>query len=228
MRTAGQFLQDSPFTDGQIFIGPGQFGLAVGNPAIALGNSGANYAPAYYNLNGAGTTYNLVATLSHLLRTGTAPNYQEQFGTAALVSGPSSVSNTSDPLNIVGMPPTKKANLATLTGGPNGYISKGIQVNWIDVIYSPGANNLTSASLGITAISFANNVAFANTVLANYSAGLPITAQTNPYVTRVTPTTIKFIVSNDSEIQILVGLQTGATATCAFYGIVVGVSFNFN
>jgi len=230
MRTSGQFLQDSPVADGQIFLGPFT-GLALvgGNTTNNINqNNGAN--ANFFNLNGASTTYNIVANLTNILRTGTAPNYQEQFGTAALQPGPSSVANTSDPLNLTGMPPIKKAVLATLTGGSNGFIAKGMQINWIDLIYATGANAVTSVFASLDAIKFANNVAPVVTNLFNNYGGasFPTAAQTNPYVARATITNPSFLVTTDSTFQVNIQVITGATATTSFYGIVLGVSFNFN
>ena len=229
MRTSGQFLQDSPFTDGQIFLAPGigLFRDDMRNQVITQNNGSS---PNNFNFNGTGTAYNLIASLNLLNRTGIAPNYQEQFGTAASLPGPSSVANTSDPLNLVGMPPTKKASLATLTGGSNGYVAKGAQFNWIDLIYSTGANALGSASIGISLFKFANNAApVQTTLLAFANNGLPIAAQVNPFVARVTPTTQPgFIITSDTVLQINIQLLTGATGTLQVYGAVLGVSYNFN
>ena len=229
MRTAGQFQQDTPFTDGQIFLGPGDFSYQGGAQGVAYAIPGNGLY--YLNLNGVGNAYYYVANLNDkiLLRTGTAPLNQSQFGTAASVPGPSSIANTSDPLNLSGMPPIKKANLPALTGGYNGYVSKGFQVNWIDVVYSTGANALANAQIGLTATKFANNVAPVVTNLIAYgNNSLPLAAQTNPYVTRVNVANPSFIVTTDTAVQLFIELLTGATGSTQFYGAFVGVSFNFN
>jgi len=208
MRIAGQFQQDTPFSDGVIFFGVGSlvnaFNFTIASTLTVTPGS-MSYALA------ASASGFLALALPTLGRTGTIPNYQEQFGTAALQPGPSSVANTSDPLNLIGMPPVKKSNLATLTGGSNGFVSKGYQVNYIDVIYQVNTNPLTSINIGITKNKFVNNQPVAASVILAYGVnGLQTAVQANPYVTRVTPTNISFVV--DSDAQYLIGLSAATPA----------------
>lgn len=227
MRTQGFFEAATPFNDGQIFIGPNLFTSPGVNYNLFIA-AGTHYE--YAACTSASSSYIVTGTVPLLYRTGmfATPNLnQEQFGTAALQPGPSSVSGTSGPSGVIGYPPFTSANNPIKAGGATGAIPKGIQINWADVIYSPGANPITNASLYVYTTNFVNNAAPVQTALVT-STTLPNAAQTNPYVSRVNAATPGFIVTGDSQLHLQFLFNTGATATLNFYGIVLGVSFNFN
>lgn len=225
MRTAGQLLMDTPFSDAQIFLGADDFALVTGTrPVISQGTLGLPNVPITAN---ATTAY--AASLGETLRTGTAPNYQQQFGTAASVPGPSSVPNTSDPLGLQGFPPIKAANLPTIKGPVTGFLPKGTQINWVDLVYVVSGAALTSASVGITAALFVNNVApVVNNILTFGTNGLPTATQVQPYVFRVLVPTPAFIVSPDTNIVLNVQFVAPVGETGIFYGASLGVSYNYN
>lgn len=230
MRTAGQFLQDTPFVDGQIFLSPADM-FNSGWTSGPIQNAGGPTVDIANILTSASTTAYSSAALRFLNRTGTQPNYQEQFGTAALVPGPSSVANTSDPLNLVGMPPTKKASLAPLTGGVNGFVPKGIQLNYIDVIYLVATNAISNFALAVYAINYANGVAANKVTLyaLNTPTGFPLTVAANPYVFRVPMTATQMFTNSDTKIVIHSFFQSTTSApSLTFYGLALGVSYNFN
>lgn len=229
MRTAGNLLQDSPLTDGQIFIEPFAL-LNQGFAGIGTSNLGSNSPENSLIFSAPSSNGYVLASLRFLLRTGFAPNYQEQFGTAALKPGPSTVANTSDPLNLVGMPPTPRASLATLTGGPNGFVAKGIRIDYVDVAYNIATNPLSSFLIGISTNKYVDNVATVSTSLLNIANnGLQTAVRANNYVTRVIPTNATFITSPDTKVIIQLQLVNGAAAAVVeIFGLTVGVSFNFN
>jgi hypothetical protein len=229
MHTKNQFIQDTAFSDGQIFLGPSGDFIAVGGTAPTLATAGVGLLG--YTLGTASSTYNLFSPISQILRTGYAPLFQEQFGTAASVPGPTAVANTSDPEALQqGFPPILSANNPTIHGPFTGYRAKGIQINYVDVIYNVATAALTAATIGLTKTKFVNNVA---PLVTNYIAlannGLPLPIQANPYVTRITVATPAFDVDTDSELILNINLSTGAASTTSiFYGCVLGISFNFN
>lgn len=223
-----RWTQDTPNTDGQIFIGAGRFKDTSGNSTTASAGAGL------FTLNQAASkasTY--FSEISEILRTGmlATPNLnQEQFGTALLQPGPSSVAGTSGPLALSGFPPYTNTTNPTVTGGVSGSVKKGIQINWFDVIYDVEAVNLAAATCGLTTTKFTNLTAptvanivalAANSLPVAYSAGV---AQR----TRVTPATPAFVTLDGCEVIINVNLTTPAGGTSLFYGVVFGVSFNFN
>jgi len=221
MRTAGQIIASQPNTDGQLFIPVSRFSAVGTVPALASAGPGlltATLATA--------TTYNLFAAIDELLRTGLAPNYQEAFGTAALVPGPTAVANTSDPLAIDGMPPFTNALNPTLNP-QKGFVPKGMQINWVDAIYSAPAA-ITSATLGLTTTKYVNNTApLVANIIALGANGLPAGLQAQPYRTRVSVATPAMIVLDGCEVILNLNFATGA-GNAVLYGAVVGVSFNFN
>src|SRR5271170_3070597 len=105
MNTLGRLEMQTSFTDGQIFVGASEFW-----PLVVAGAPVASAGAGLFTRNiPASTTANLFSNISKLFRTGqlaSASVNQEQFGTAASVPGPSTVTNTSDPLDLPpGFPP---------------------------------------------------------------------------------------------------------------------------
>lgn len=225
MRTGGQLLADTPNTDGEIFLAPGaDFQPTAGTAPLTTAGAGL-----LYSLIAASQTCNLFARISELLRTGQVPNYQEQFGTAASVPGPSAVPNTSDPLALQGIPPIKNLQMPTITGGIRGYIPKGLQINWIDIIYQVLGANLTSVTFGLTNTVFKNAVAPAvSNIVALGANGLTTAVAAQPTRTRITVVAPAFTVADGSELIANLNTVTPAGSTVKFYGAILGVSFNLN
>lgn len=226
--TQQQWTQAMPFTDGQIFYGVSAFQDTAG---IVTTRSLPSAGLLAYTLS-ASHAYAFATELNEMLRTGFQINYQEQFGTTGPppVAGPTSVTHTSDPLALPQqIPPILKASLPTIAGARTGYQVKGVQINWVDVIYLVSGAALTAATIGLTSTQFQNNTAAVVTnIITLGSNGLPTAIQTNPYVTRVTPATPLFVTTLDSELILNINLTTTTSGTGYFYGCNVGVSFNFN
>lgn len=234
-KTLGRWESQTPFTDGQLFMGAN----SDWTPLVAASAVPASAGAGLWTLNiPASTTANLFTTLTSIIRTGqlaTAAVNQEQYGTAALVPGPSSVSNTSDPLNLPpGFPPWLSAINPVLTGGQKGPIPKGVQVNWVDAIYEVDTGAITSVTFGLTTTKFAAVGTAAAPVVANVIAlaanGLPTAANTAGQATRtrITVATPAFVVVDGTEIVANINFVTPAANTVKFYGCVFGVSYNFN
>ena len=232
MRTSGIFECDLPYTDGQIFLGASEL-LPLVAASAPFGSSGAGL----YTLNiPASTTANLFANLNQTLRTGRLGSTlydQQQFGTAASVPGPSSVTNTSGPSGLQGHPPIAAASLPTLIGPVRGAIPKGMQVNSVDVIYQVTTLALTSATIGLTSTKFgaagAGATAPVVTSLITLGAnGLPTATAANPVTTRVTVATPAFTITAETEMILNLNFVTPATSLVAVYGATLNISYNYN
>lgn len=224
-RTGGRYEQKTPNIDGRIVIAGQDFQLASGGGAttftrIANGQVTQHIAASQANV--------FFANLSQILfRTGQLPFIQEQFGTAAGVSGPTSVANTGDPDSNIGPPP----QTGTLVITPQtGFVAKGVKINDITVKYLIGGTGpLSVHTIGLAKTVFANNVAAVTTnLLANATNGLQTATQANPYVTKVVPTTVAFAVSDLTDLILELDVTTPAATTYDLFSIELHVSFNFN
>lgn len=221
MNTAGQLTCDTPNTDGQVFVPLSAFSTVGTAPVLASAGPGLLAATL-----ATGTAYTLFACIDQMLRTGVAPQFQEAFGTAALVPGPTAVPNTGDPESIQGYPPYVGALTPTVFT-QKGFKLKGIQINWIDLIYTAIAG-ITSATLGLTTTRYVNNTAplVANLITLGAN-GLPVATQALPYRSRVSVAAPLMIALDGAQIILNANFTTGA-GNGTFYGAVAGVTFNFN
>lgn len=222
MHTQGSVTQDTGPSDGQIFVPPAAFDLAqtISGPGLL------------YYLAPASTTSNLYAALSQLLRTGVYPAKPfalQQFGTALSVPGPTAVANTSGPLGQQGIPPIKNLSNPTIAGPIKGPIAKGLQINWIDVIYQVLGIALTSVTFSLSQTIFKNAVAPAvTTPVALAANGLTIIVAAQPTRTRITLATPAYSILDGSELIANLNLVAPSGSTVKFYGMILGVTFNYN
>lgn len=230
--TDGFYEMDTPNPDGQIFVGASEFTDTAGVASTASAGAGLfslNLASA-----AAGTFFANVEAL--LRRTGvyaTPARYQEQFGTAASVPGPTTVANTSGPEATIGFPPILSAAMPTLAGPTVGPVAKGYRVNSIDVIYEVNTVDATAATVGLTVTQFNNAVAPTVTNrIALAANGLPTAHNTagtgRPYVTNVAVPSPVFSTASDGETILNVNLTAGTGGTIKFYGVVLKCDFNLN
>jgi hypothetical protein len=236
-KTQGRWEQATGFTDGQIFVGASEFQPTAASGAVTLVSASAGLLTRNV---AASLTANLFADISKLLRTGqlaTAAVAQEQFGTAALVPGPSSVANTSDPLDFPpGFPPWTETVLPTITGGQKGPIPKGIKPIWVDVIYEIDTGAITSVTFGLTQTAMpASGASGAPTVTNIITLGansLPVAANTAGQATRtriaVASANQLYITTDGTEVIANVNFVTPAGNSVKFYGIILGCHFNYN
>lgn len=229
MRTAGQLIADTPNTDGHIFIGADEL-ISPTLTSSALSQTGEGLL--IITLPAAATT-NVFKTVDAIVRSGQAPNYQQQFGTAALVPGPSGVANTSDPLGIVGFPPFTAANTPTIKGPVTGFVPKGLQLTSFDIVYQVLTLAATSVSFGATLTAFgaqgAGAVAPVVTNIVTFGTnGLPVAVAANPVTTRVAVATPIFITGLEQKIQIHLQAVTPATSTVSVFGVNINTTYNYN
>lgn len=234
MRTAGTFSQDSPQTDGVIFIGASEFMSPTlsntGLTKVAVGKV-PYVAPV-------STTTEFFKALDQILRTGVLNSQAygyTAFGTTGPppVPGPSSVANTSDASGVSGHPPLTIANLPTIKGPVVGAIPKGIQINYIDVIYQVLGAASTAILFGLTKTVFGAAGAGATApVVTNLIAlaanGLPTAVAANPVTTRINIANPSMLATDETEILAELSFQNPAGCTVNFYGLKLGVSFNYN
>lgn len=236
-RTQGRWEQGTGFTDAQLFVGASKFTPISTSGATTKASAGAGL----WTVNTAASlTSNLFAELNQILRTGqlaTASVNQEEFGTAALVPGPSGVTNTSDPSNLPpGFPPWAAAALPTLTGGLKGPIPKGIKPIWVDVIYEVDAGAITSVTFGLTQTVFpaagASGAPTVTNIIALAANGLPVAANTAGQATRtriaVASGNQNYLVLDGTEIIANINFVTPAANSVKFYGIILGCHYNYN
>lgn len=232
--TRGRWEGGLSFTDGQIFLGASDF-----LPLVVAGAPIASAGAGLFTRNiPASTTANLFANINSILRTGQLANNlqnQSQFGTAALVPGPSSVAGTSGPLAVwPGFPALGASKNPTISGPQNAPIPKGIGFTSVDVIYEVDTGAITSVTVGLTQTKMPAAGATGAPVVANILAlaanGLPVAANTagQATTTRVATTSASFVILAESEVIVNVNFVTPAANTVKFYGVVLNVNFNYN
>lgn len=239
MHTAGTFTQGKPNTDAEIFISALDAFIASGAGIVqgALGISGLVGMKIPASITGVLQ----LAPSGLLLRTGIlqSTNYanntsQEAYGTAN-GPGPSAVAGTSGPggfnPNAV-IPPILTVNLPTLTGSKSGFAGKGIQINWVDYIYSVATLAATSINAAISkfVVPVGNDSSVANTALsANTSLSAVVNSTTaKVHRQRVTLTTPAMITDDAAVLSIQFQAVTPATSVVTLAGVVLGCNFNFN
>jgi len=235
--TRGRWEQATGFTDGQLFVGATNFLPSAASGAATIVSSAAGLL----TLNQAASlTGNFFASISTLLRTGqlaTAAVNQEEFGTAALVPGPSSVANTSDPSDLPpGFPPWTEAVIPTITGGYKGPIPKGLKPIWVDLIYEIDTGAITSVTFGLTKTAMPPVGTSAAPVVTNIitlgANGLPVAANTAGQVTRtrinVATANQLYLNTDGTELIANVNFVTPASNSVKFYGMILGCHFNYN
>lgn len=232
--TTGRWTQQTPNTDLQIFLGASELFDVAG---VA---THASSAAGLFTLNlastAAGTFFaNITAALKRTGQLATAQIDQRQFGTAANVPGPSSVSGTSGPkalpqgFPLVGL----AAQLPTVAGPVTGAAGKGIYVTSLDVIYEVNTVNASLATIGLTTTSFVNGAApTIKSLLALGANGLPTAFGTagDPAVTNIAISSSNqvMITAKDSNLLVNLNLTAGSGGTIKLHGIVANCSYNLN
>jgi len=137
--TDGKWEQGTPQSDFIVFIGADDI---IDFAAVTTLPAAPSAGLIYKVVPSAAAAKFFSSCSGPLLRTGVYGTDQEQFGTAAGVSGPSSVANTGGPLGLTpGYPPILAANMATVGGTVGGAgilrgpLPRGVQINSVDVIY---------------------------------------------------------------------------------------------
>lgn len=241
MQTAGTFIQDTAFTDAQVMIDALEFvGSGATPTSSVVAVAGVNVP--YISGTVAGT-FTAACNISNLvLRTGifapsTAQTLSEQaFGTAAALPGPSSVAGTSSPSGFgpLGVkPPVLKANLPTIVGSVAGAKPKGMQINWVDLLYYPGATTpVTSITTTMSVIQLPLGVGATPVLVSTPISGVtsPTTIAAAGKVTRnrLTPTAAAMLTTDGTLVELNVVIVYAAGSGALFLGAILGCSYNFN
>lgn len=229
--TDSKWSQGTPSNDLRIFLGSNSF---IDVAAVATdASSAAGYLTKNIASAGAAT---LFAAISQILRrTGeyaSAGPSQQQFGTAASVPGPSAVSGTSGPLNLLpGYPPIPSNQMATLGNMQNGPIPKGMYITAIDIITEIDTVDLSAYTVGLTATAFTNAaVPTVTNILALGTNGLVKTHGTTGQqsVQTVTLTSPVFITAADVEYILNINITAGTGGTAKFFGAELHCTYNLN
>lgn len=223
--TQSRFQQDLGFTDGRVFIGPGDIAVDVIAQVTAV--SGTRNAAGDWSINhvvGANTTnyaFNLTNVI--LRRSGFGEDLMEQFGGTGIPG--SAQPQVYRPDVIPAM------NTAQQLQPRTALKVKGIKLLSMDVIYLITTAALVAHTLRIDQTVFVNNVAKAITsVLAVGTNGLQINTQANPYVTNVPLAAGQQIYRTglDTQLWVELGSQTAGTTVYQLYGFDCLVEYNYN
>lgn len=227
MRTQGAFYADTPHGGGFVWYGASDVNWTTPASLVYTRVAGGNYALVTTT---ASTQYYITANLAELKRLQVYPEqalgatpasnlpYQEQFGTASGTAG--------YPAGAPGLPPFAGASqLTPLTTVP----AKGIRLNSIGVIFLITSTAIAANTVTLYRTAYANNVAPSITNVALSTNTLAVATQANPYFTTVTVTTPVFeTLASTTDLIIEIGVLTALTPNYSFYGIVLGVDFNFD
>lgn len=216
-----RYMQDLGFTDGQVFLGPGEIVWDVAAQAAVARTAAGQWAVSHV---AAANTTNFAGNLSQaiLRRLGFFEDLQEQFGGVGI---PASAEYQGRPDTLPAMS----------TGQPitprTAFKVKGFKLIKFDVIYSIATANLVAQTVRVDQTQYFNNVAPVTTpVLAVAANGLAIVTQAQPYVTQVVLPVAQQIYRTlaDMALWIELGVQAAGTSVYNLIGIDCNVEFNFN
>lgn len=223
-RTSGTWNQDSAFVDGQIFVPITAAFTAAGATVLSRSAKGLIQGAL-----AAAQTVTLDFPLPNLLRTGLQDDEQQAFGSASGTGQQGLLVNETNKFATnwqqSGRPPyTQAQNQVVPTSRP-----KGMAITSLTPIYKVSTLALTSVSLGLTKTVFANGVAPVVTdLLAAGTNGQPVATSAQPNAISSAVTTTSMITDAFAEIIAELTLVLPATSTAIVYGMLFGVSFNFN
>lgn len=223
--TQSRYQQDLGFTDGRIFVGPGDIAVDVVAQVSAV--SGTRNAAGDWSINhvAAANTTNYAFNLTNVIlrRSGFGEDIQEQFGGTGIPG--SAQPQVYRPDVIPSM------NTAQQITPRTALKVKGIKLLSLDVIYLITTAALTGHTIRVDQTVFVNNVAKAITsVLAVGANGLQTATQANPYVTNVALAAGQQIyrVGLDTQLWVEVASTTAATSVYQLYGFDCLVEYNYN
>ena len=224
-KAQSRYQQDLGFTDGRIFIGPGDIAVDVVAQVSAV--SGTRNAAADWSINhvAAANTTNYAFNLTNVIlrRSGFGEDIQEQFGGTGIPG--SAQPQVYRPDVIPSM------NTAQQLQPRTALKVKGIKLLSFDVIYLITTAALVAHTCRVDQTVYVNNVAKAITaVLATGANGLQTATQANPYVTNVALGAAQQIyrVGLDTQVWVEIASQTAATSVYQLYGVDCLVEYNYN
>lgn len=220
-KTQSRYQQDLGFTDGRVFLGPGDL---VPN-SVANGVVTRNGVADWSVNQAASLAVIYAANLTNALirRTGFGEDLMEQFGGTGIPA--SAQPQVYRPDVIPSMNTGQQLQPRTALK------LKGLKLLSIDVIYQITGAALTLHTLRVDQANQVNNVALVPTViLANAANGLATAVQANNYVTNVGLLAAQQIYRNsvDSAIWIEIAATTQAAGAYRLYGFDCLVEYNYN
>lgn len=217
-----RYQMDLGFTDGRVFMGPGDV-VAVGSVAAPVLTRTAAGDWSLNRTAAGAETINIAGNLTQaiLRRTGFFEDLQEQFGGSGIPGSAQPQNYRPDVLGAMSAGQQLQPRTALKL--------KGFKLLSIDAIFRETVVALTTNTIRADQTLFVNNVAPAITaVLA--PAAIATAAQANPYVIN-TPLLLAnqiYRVTADQEIWIELTSVMANTGVLAFYGFDCLVEFNFN
>ena len=220
-------FSDVGISDGKIWMSSvtdcfATTGSITGAYSTTLGSSNS--------ISGTTATVMQFPLASLLFKSGMQDDLQEQFG-GGPIGGPlvgaqglaSPTATFTTPASVSGPPPfTGITQFTSVTAAR----PKGLQINSIDFIYTITSSPASVNTASVLDFAYTNNgVPVVTTLLASAANGLQTAAQTNPYVTNVKMTTVKYLTAADHQTVVTWSLTPGAGASV--YGIVLNVTYNF-
>jgi hypothetical protein len=214
-------MQDLGFTDGRLFMGPGEIVWDVAAQA-SVGRTAAGQWAVNHAVAANTTNFAVNVSQSVLRRTGFSEDLQEQFGGSGIAgsAGPQGRPDTFGSMSTAQQLQPRTA-----------FKIKGFKLLSFDVVYSIGTLALTAHTSRVDKTVYANNVAPATTVvLASAANGLATATQAQPYVTPTPIIAANQLYANlaDQAVWIEIGVNAQATSVYSLIGIDALLEFNFN
>jgi hypothetical protein len=220
--TQSRYQQDLGFTDGRIFLGPGD--IVVNTPANAPVTRNAAGDWSFVQVTtGATVIYGANVLNAIARRTGFGEDLQEQFGGTGIPG--------SAQVQVYRPDVIPSMNTAQQLQPRTALKVKGVKLLSFDVIYTIGTLALTSQSIRVDQTTFANNVAKSITsVLAAGANGLATATQANPYVTNIPLAAGQQVYRNLVDQQLWIDLTVVSPNTSVYnlYGFDCLVEYNYN
>jgi hypothetical protein len=228
--TEGRYQQDLGFTDGRIFVGPGDV-VAIGSTAAPAVTRNAAGDWSLTRTSAGAETLNIAANLTQaiLRRTGFFEDIQNLFGAAnpnapAATAIPGSAQPSPYRPDVIGA-----MNTAQQIQPRTAFKLKGFKLLSIDAIYRVTVLALTTNTIRVDQDLQVNNTAPAITAILA-PTGIPTATQANPYVSN-TPLAAGqqiYRVSPDQSLWIEMTVAIPNTSKIDFYGFDCLCEFNFN
>ncbi len=220
--TQSRYQMDLGFTDGRMFLSPGDL-IVVSNAAVPAVTRNAAGDWSLTRTAGAAETISIAANLTNAVirRTGFGEDLQEQFGGTGIPA--SAQPQVYRPDVIPAMSAAQQIQPRTALK------IKGIKLLSIDTIFRVTVVNLTSHNLRVDQTLFVNNVAPAVTAVLAPTAQNTV-VQANPYVQNTALAAGQQIYRNlvDQELWIESTIVMANTGKLDFYGFDCLVEYNYN
>ena len=220
--SAGRYQQDLGFTDGDLFLGPGDIMALAATDAPIVRNAAGDIS---FNQPASKTViYTVNLTNALLRREGFFEDLQEAFGGAG-ISGSAGFQGRPDTIPAMGAGQQLTPRAAMKL--------KGFKLTSIDVVYMITVAALTSQSIRVDQTNFIAGALVAPTaVLAPAANGLAI-AFTGTALAQITNVALPaaqqiYRISNDSQLWIDLTVVTPVGSLFRLYGFDCNIEYNYN